>query len=87
MQGRTSRLRGHLATLRLPLLFTAVFAIVDVALLLDLLSIIQNSENLAKAAGWVTMGFTALVVYAFFSAASHATGGKEFPLGRPLLHA
>lgn len=86
MQGRTSRLRGHLATLRLPLLFTAVFAIVDVALLLDLLSIIQNSTSLSKAAGWVAMGFTALVVYLFFSKASHATGGKEFPLGRPLLH-
>jgi len=73
-----------LATLRLPVVYTALFAIVDVALLLNLLSIIQNSTNLSKAAGWVTMGFTALAVYAFFSAASHATGGKEFPLGRPL---
>ncbi len=76
-----------LATLRLPVFYTALFGIVDVALLLYLLSLIQTSTTLAKAAGWVTMGFTALVVYAFFSAASHATGGKGFPLGRPLLHA
>ena len=73
------------AMTRLPVLYMALFAIVDVALLLDLLSIIQNSTNLSKAAGWVTMGFTALAVYAFLSTASHATGGKEFPLGRPLL--
>jgi len=76
-----------LATFRLPAVYTALFAIVDVALFLDLLSIIQNSANLSKAAGWVTMGAVALAVYAFFGAASHATGGKEFPLGRALLHA
>ena len=74
-----------LGTLRLPVIYTALFAIVDVALFLDLLSIIQNSANLSKAAGWVTMGFTAVAVYTFFSTASHATGGKEFPLGRPFL--
>lgn len=74
-----------LATLRLPVVYMAIFAIVDVALLLDLLSIIQNSANLSKAAGWVTMGFTALAVYAFLSSASHATGGRQFPMGRPLL--
>ncbi len=76
-----------LATLRLPVIYTALFAIVDVALFLDLLGIIQTSTNLEKAAGWVALGFTALAVYLFFSAASHATGGKELPLGRPLLHA
>lgn len=74
-----------LMALRLPWIYLALFAIVDVALLLDLLSIIQSSAGLAKAAGWVTMGFTALAVYTFFSAASHATGGREFPLGRPVL--
>ena len=31
------------------------------------------------------MGFAALAVYAFLSAGWHATGGKEFPLGRPLV--
>jgi uncharacterized protein len=76
-----------LATLRLPVIYTVIFAVVDVALLLDLLGIIQTSTSLTKAAGWVAMGFTALVVYLFFSSASHATGGKEFPMGPPLLRA
>lgn len=76
-----------LASLRLPVLYTALFAIVDVALLLNLLSLIQGSANLSKAAGWVTLGFSALAVYAFFSDASHATGGRAFPLGRPILRA
>jgi uncharacterized protein len=74
------------ATLRLPVAFTGLFALVDVALLLNLLSIIQgNSTTLAKSAGWVVMAFSALGLYMFFGAASHATGGKELPVGRPIL--
>jgi len=76
-----------LATLRLPVIFPALFAIVDVALLLNLLGIIQSSANLTKASGWVTLGFTAVAVYLFLSSAFHATGGKEFPMGKPLLRA
>jgi len=75
-----------LATLRLPIVFTLLFAIVDVALILDLLGVIQNSVNLNKAGGWVLMAVAAIVVYLFFSSASHATGGKELPLGPPILH-
>lgn len=74
-----------LATLRLPVVYTTMFALVDAALVLNLLSIIQSSENLSKAAGWVTLGFAAIAVYAFLGAALHATGGREFPLGRPIL--
>ena len=33
------------------------------------------------------MAVSALVVYLFPGAASHATGGREFQLGRPILHA
>ncbi len=49
--------------------------------------ILTASPNLTKAAGWVTLGFTAVAVYLFLSSAFHATGGKEFPLGKPLLRA
>ena len=76
-----------LATLRMPSIFTLLFALIDLALLLNLLSIIQTSANLSKAAGWVVMAASAVVVYLFFSSASHATGGKELPLGPPVLHA
>ena len=75
-----------LATLRLPMVFTAIFTLVDVALLLSLLGLVQNSASLTKAAGWVVMAFSALGVYLFFGAASHDTGGKEFSPGRPVLH-
>ena len=75
-----------LGTFRLPVVYPVVFALVDVSLLLYLLSIIQGSANLAKAAGWVVMAFAAVTVYLFLGSASHATGGREFPLGRPVLH-
>jgi succinate-acetate transporter protein len=81
-----------LATLRLPSAFTAVFALVDLALLLLLLAFTGASAagvpsaGLLKAAGWVVLVFAALGVYLFASAASAGTGGKALPLGRPLIH-
>jgi uncharacterized protein len=75
-----------LATVRLPVVYPVVFGLVDVSLLLYLLSIIQSSTTIAKAGGWVVMAFAAVTVYLFLGSASHATGGREFPLGRPILH-
>lgn len=75
-----------LGTLRLPIAFTTLFTLVDAALVLNLLGIIQNSTNLTKAAGWVVMAFSAIGIYLFFGASSHATGGKALPPGRPILH-
>jgi hypothetical protein len=69
----------------LPSTFTLLFTLADVALLLNLLGVIQSSANLAKAAGWFVIAAAAVVMYLFFGSASHATGGKELPLGRPLL--
>lgn len=81
-----------LSTLRLPALFTAVFALVDVALLLLLLAYANTSaagvpsSGLIKTAGYVILVFAAIGVYLFFGAASAGTGGKPMPLGKPLLH-
>ena len=75
-----------LATLRLPLAFTAVFLLIDVALLLLLINTFSASSGLTKTAGYVVLVFAAIGVYLFFGSASVATGGKAFPLGRPLLH-
>ena len=75
-----------LATLRPQVGFTFLFAVVDAALILSLLGVIQTSANLTKASGWVPMAAAAIVAYLFASSASHATGGKEFPLGPPILH-
>jgi GPR1/FUN34/yaaH family len=74
-----------LATLRLPVAFTALFALIDVALLLLIIATDQASTGLTKTAGYVVLVFAALGVYLFFSSASQATGGKALPLGQPIM--
>ncbi len=81
-----------LATLRLPSAFTAVFALVDLALLLLLIGFADTSaagapsSGLLKTAGYVVLVFAALGMYLFAGAASAGTGGKGLPLGKPLMH-
>jgi succinate-acetate transporter protein len=75
-----------LATLRLPMAFTAVFFLVDVALLLVFLGVNQASTNTLKAGGYVALAFAAVGVYLYFNTASVATGGRPLPLGKPVLH-
>ena len=48
-----------LATLRLPVAFTAVFSLVDLALLLVFLGVNQGSTGLLKTAGYVVLVFAA----------------------------
>ena len=74
-----------LATLRLPLAFTAVFALVDVALLLVFLGVNQTNTDISKAGGYVALAFAALGAYLYTGVASQATGGPALPLGKPLL--
>jgi uncharacterized protein len=74
-----------LATLRLPLAYTAVFVLVDLALLLVFLGVNQTSTGLLKTAGYVVFIFAAVGVYLYASCASAATGGRPFPLGRPTI--
>ncbi len=73
-----------LATLRLPLAFTLIFVLVDIALLLVLLGTEEASTGLAKTGGYVVLAFAAVGVYVFYGAASLATGGKGVPLGKPV---
>ena len=80
-----------LTTLRLPSAFTAVFALVDLALLLLLIAFASASAagvpntGLLKTAGYVVLIFAALGMYLFAGAAAAGTGGKPLPLGRPLM--
>jgi len=76
-----------LGTLRLPLAFTALFVLIDVALLLLLINTFNASSGLTKTAGYVALVFAAIGVYLFFGSASVATGGNPLPLGRPVLRA
>lgn len=75
-----------LATLRLPLAFTGVFVLVDVALLLVFLGVNETSSGLLKAGGYVALVFAAVGVYLYFDCVSRATGGRDLPLGKPVLH-
>jgi succinate-acetate transporter protein len=75
-----------LVTLRLPLAFTAVFALVDVALLLVFLSVNESSADLSKVGGYVVLVFAAIGVYLYANTASLATGGRPLPLGTPVIH-
>ena len=72
-----------LATLRLPVAYTAVFALVDLALLLVFLGVNESSTGLLETAGYVALVFAAIGVYLYASTASVATGGRPYPLGRP----
>jgi len=81
-----------LATLRLPLSFSVLFVLVDLALLLLLLAFAEASPlgvpstGLLKTAGYVVLVFAAVGVYLFYDAAQAGTAGKRVPLGRPLIH-
>ncbi|WP_081691212.1 GPR1/FUN34/YaaH family transporter [Conexibacter woesei] len=73
------------ATLRLPVAFTAVIALVVLALVLLIIGTLDPSATMTKAAGYVCFAFAALGLYLFLSAASVATGGPGYPLGKPLV--
>ena len=76
-----------LATLRLPVAFTAVIALVVLALVLLIFGTLNTHTTLTKTAGWVTFVFAALGLYLFLSAASVADGRQGVPAGpadRPL---
>ncbi|MDX6473717.1 MAG: uncharacterized protein QOK22_2533 [Gaiellaceae bacterium] len=73
-----------IATIRLPVSFTAVIALVTVALVLRTIAVLNTNATLDKAAGGVAFAFAALGVYLFLSAADAASGGPGFPLGPAL---
>ncbi len=72
--------------LRLPVVYPVLLGLVDVTLLLFLLGVVQASPSLTKASGYVSFAFCALGAYLFLGVMNHATGGKPFPLGKPILH-
>ena len=75
-----------LATLRLPVAYTVLFALIEAALVLVLIGTLQESSDVLRVGGVVVFVFAAVGVYLFFSSASQATGGKALPLGPPLVH-
>lgn len=72
-------------TLRLPWLYPAVLAIVDIALVLLLIGNQTQQPWANHAAGWLVFLFVAVVVYFYFAALWEELGGRVLPLGRPLV--
>jgi succinate-acetate transporter protein len=75
-----------LGSLRLPMAYTLLFALIEIALVLVLIGTLQGSTGILQIGGIVVFVFAAVGVYLFFSAASQATGGGALPLGPPLIH-
>ena len=74
-----------LATFRLPVSYTAVVALVVLALVLRTIGVLNADTSLDKAAGYVVFAFAALGIYLFLHVADTAMGGRGYPLGAPLL--
>ncbi|MEO6702306.1 MAG: GPR1/FUN34/YaaH family transporter [Jatrophihabitantaceae bacterium] len=74
-----------LGTLRLPMAFTLLFALVDLALLAVLIGTLNASTGWLKLGGVLVFAFAAVGAYLYVSVVSEATGGATYPAGRPLL--
>lgn len=74
-----------LFSLRLPLVFTLLFVLVDLALVLVLLGTSQASASLTRAGGFAVFAFVLVGAYLFCNALSAATGGRGLPMGRPVI--
>jgi succinate-acetate transporter protein len=74
-----------IASLRLPLAFTAIFGLVVLALVLLVPATLNVSSGLTHAAGVVVLVFAAMGLYLFLGTASTALGGPAYPLGRSLI--
>jgi succinate-acetate transporter protein len=74
-----------IATLRRPVAYTAVIALVVAALVLLIFGTLDTNTTINKIAGYVTLVFGALGIYLFMGAASVAGGGPPYPVGKPVL--
>lgn len=74
-----------LISLRLPLAFTVLFVLVDLALFFVFIGTINASTGQLKTGGWFVFAFVAVGAYLFADSMSAETGGPNLPLGRPVL--
>ncbi|HEY9311527.1 GPR1/FUN34/YaaH family transporter [Williamsia sp.] len=73
------------ASLRLPLAFTLLFILIDLALLFVFLGTANASETQTHIGGYLVFSFALVGAYLFVDAMNAATGGSNLPLGRPLV--
>jgi uncharacterized protein len=74
-----------LTTLRLPLAFTVLFVLVDVALALLFLATANSSTALTHAGGFAVFGFVAVGAYLYAASMRSELGAEPLPLGQPVV--
>jgi succinate-acetate transporter protein len=74
-----------LATVRLPLAFTALFTFVVLAVALVLAGVLSASTALLTWGGVAVMAFNLIAIYLFYDAMSQELGATPRPLGKPLV--
>lgn len=74
-----------LATLRLPLMFTVGFVLVDVTFVLAYLAVTAGNAALFPIAGITTFGFCLVFAYIMFDAFGQTLGGRPMTMGGPLV--
>ncbi|MGH3628154.1 MAG: GPR1/FUN34/YaaH family transporter [Sciscionella sp.] len=74
-----------LATLRLPLAFTALFLFVDIAVALVLGGVLNGSSLLLTLGGIAVFIFDVIGVYLYVDGMTQELGGKAMPLGNPII--
>ena len=74
-----------LATLRLPLMFTVGFVLVDITFVLAYLGVTAGNAGLFPIAGITTFAFCAVFAYILFDAFRQTLGGRAMAMGNPLV--
>jgi succinate-acetate transporter protein len=74
-----------LATLRLPLMFTIGFVLVDITFVLAYLGVTAGNAGLFPIAGITTFGFCIVFAYILFDAFGQTLGGRAMAMGNPLV--
>ncbi|GAA1401537.1 hypothetical protein GCM10009613_60030 [Pseudonocardia kongjuensis] len=74
-----------LATLRLPLMFTVGFVLVDITFVLAYLGVTAGNAGLFPIAGITTFAFCAVFAYILFDAFGQTLGGRAMAMGNPLV--
>lgn len=75
-----------LATLRLPIAFTAGFVFVDITVALVLLNVLTGASTFAVLGGVTVFVFCAIFAYIWFDGMGQELGGRPMPMGNPLQH-
>jgi uncharacterized protein len=75
-----------LATLRLPMAFTALFVFVDIAVALVLVGVLTGSVTALTFGGLAVFVFCLVGIYLYVDGMTQELGGRARPLGRPMVH-